>query len=185
MIGFKRSLRWWALALSVLMIGEILMSVPVYAQTGREPISDLEGRKRMYAELKIDVGDAVYNELRDEAIADAILVSKFASDQTKSLARKFKDGHLLNQILIAASWMVPVLYRVEAELAVRASAPNFPSDDVINLLQYSAIGFLIIGGASIVVLKIFRPRLPVTVVEAYNEDVRKGLNLSEADVLGL
>jgi hypothetical protein len=156
-----------------------------YAQADRGSISDTEGRKRMYSELKIEVGDIKYNELRDEAIADAIVASKFASAETKELARKFKDDNLINRILITTSWMVPVLYRLEAEFAVGASKPNYPSDEIINLLQYSAIAFLIAGGVAITALEIFRPRLPLSVVESYNEDLRREFGLTEKDAAGL
>ena len=184
MIRFNRNIRPWALALAALMIGEAFMT-STHAQVGGDSVSDLEGRKRMYTELKIEVGDGRYNELRDVAIADAILGSKFASSQTKALAAKYKDDYLFNQILVNLSWMLPVGYWVGARLGIQASAPNFPSDDVINLLQYTAIGFLVIGGASIFALENFGPRLPMPVVEAYNEDLRIGLNLSERDLIGL
>ena len=96
--------------------------------------------------------------------------------QVTGAVQKYKDEWIAHKLLYIASWVFPIFYRVEAEMYARVTQP---SDDTINALQYSAIAFLVLGGASIVYLKFFPPRIPNEVVEAYNEDLRMYFDIRE------
>jgi hypothetical protein len=162
--------KWGALLLSCILFFQMI-SISAFGED-----IGVEGRRSKYNELKIELGDGQFNEKKDLDIANAILDSPFASEETKSLAQRYKNEVIANRLLLTASWGLPILYRVNAELYARATQPP---DDTINALQYSAIAFLILGGAAIVYLEMFQPRIPEQIVQAYNEDLEEHFDLKD------
>jgi hypothetical protein len=141
--------------------------------------ADLQARQAKYKELKIDIGDSKYVNIKEGEIADAIIYSTYSSEPTRALAQKYKDDVFWHNVWIHASWATIALYWGTFGFVVSSN----PGSE--QTLVGVGIGISILGGASMAIAGVVEPKLSPTVVQAYNEDLRKELNLSEADVMGL
>jgi len=163
------------------LIAALFSQLVLPAAYGQES-GDLAARKAKYVQLRINTGDSRYASAKEEEIVDAILLSTYASAETKAVARKYKDDVLWSAIWLHSSWAIMALYWSAIFPFAIASNPTTSTSPTAGVGIGIAISIL--GGASIALSSIFSPRFPPTLVQSYNDDVRKALNLTEADVIG-
>lgn len=154
----------------VALVTSQALIVAAYGQDG-----DLESRKIKYKELMIAVGDDVYSSLKEDKIVKVIISSPHSSPATVELARKFQDELLWNRVWFVANSLTPALYWGGFWL-VGNTAPKIIGDNL--WLVGVGVGLSILSGASFSLAGLFHTELPVTLVESYNEDLRKALNLT-------
>jgi len=142
--------------------------------------ADLEAKKAKYKELMISVGDDRYTKLKEEEAAQVIVSSSYTSPEIKALAQRFIDELLWSRVWKTANWVTPALYWGAFWLV-----GNYGDSKIIssNLwLVGTGVGLSILSGISSTFAEIFQPRLPATVIQSYNEDLRKALGLSYEDI---
>ena len=167
----------WVVSVLIAAVVSQFVVLFAYGQEGGE----LAARKARYTQLKIDVGDGRYASLKENEIADAVLSSTYASEETKAIAQKYKDDVLWNTIWLHSSWATISLYW--SAIFPFAIASNQDIADAAPAMVGIGVGLSILGSGSIALSQIFSPSFPPTLVQTYNDDVRESLNLSEADVL--
>ena len=164
---------------SIVVIGTLLFHISILSAYGQE--GDLEARKARYNRSKINIGDGRHAKMIEEAVADTIVSSPFASAGTKATAQQYKDDHTLNRIWGASSLLVPVLTAVVINLISQTATQDAQTQSLMMAITPSVAA---LGAISFAISHMLAPKLPPVTVDSYNQDLRENLNLSEADVLG-
>ena len=168
---------WTGRLLSLSLITVVLFEFLTMGVYGQD--ADLESRRIEYKKSMIEIGDDRYSRLKEDEIVDFIISSAHTSPETRDRAQKFQNDLLLYRVWITANSLTPALYW-GGFWVVSNTDPKIISDNV--WLVGVGVGLSILSGVSFSFAGIFQPDLPATLVESYNEDLRKSLNLTQEDI---